>query len=220
MMPLPGTLQNLKVNKTRDFFDFYVTNKVAVDYIVDTNISTYGGDLDKNDLHQDILLRMHRNSILKRYQPHKSKLNTYLTNCVRGYIRTAKRETLKKNRWNPWPTQEKKILNGVSLTPRAARTIPFQDAYREGQLMLTENSAEEELFMREVVEIVKSKMSHVSHTTGKDLSAKIFELLADDQKKIEIAKILHCSSAWVGQVAAKIADLGATLIAEPDTCRN
>ena len=96
---------NLQLN-SKNFWEFYVYNKEALDATIFSHIVSYQKYLDLDDLHQEIILRFHRCNVLAKFDPDKSKLSTYMINTINGYARSIFRSMTTTNRWNPWPTQD------------------------------------------------------------------------------------------------------------------
>lgn len=78
-------ISNLNPGGKKDFWAFYKQNGTAIEDVITAQIFRYAPYLnryDREDLHQDILLRMHRCNILGQYNPALSAFNTYLTGHV------------------------------------------------------------------------------------------------------------------------------------------
>jgi RNA polymerase sigma factor (sigma-70 family) len=217
----PVNPHELRINGSRDFFEFYVLNRPAVDFIVGSNVNAYAGKLNKDDLFQNIIMRFQRVHVLKRFRPEKSNLNTYLTNCVRGYIRTAHRRAAEQKKWHAWPTQKQHVSAGERTV---LQHFSYVDAVKAGHRMFTEDDAEGEMYTKELVELFREKVMQAfpsGQGQSRNLYTRILELRVEGRKDVEIARMLGCSPTWVGLAARKIARICANLVSVgSNTCRN
>jgi len=80
---------NLTFNKENfDFWQFYMDNYEELETIIWKFCWKYKDMYDPNDIHSEILLRLHRSHFHEDYKPELSNINTYLTNIIRGYAAT------------------------------------------------------------------------------------------------------------------------------------
>ena len=89
-----------------DFWKFYCKNRKVIDTIIDVQLSGYRNQLDVDDARQEILLRLHRCEVLKKYDSAKARLNTYLTGVIQGYVSSLLVAQRRQDNhfWNPWPS--------------------------------------------------------------------------------------------------------------------
>jgi len=69
----------------KDFWSFYNSNREGVEAIVGAACNRYASLVDPEDMHSELLLRLAKSSFLRRFNPDRSQLNSYLTATVRGY---------------------------------------------------------------------------------------------------------------------------------------
>jgi len=69
---------------SNNFWEFYTLNQKYVESIIHSVCNHYSSDkINKDDLHQELLITLHRSDFLKRFNPELSKLSTYFYNYVR-----------------------------------------------------------------------------------------------------------------------------------------
>jgi RNA polymerase sigma factor (sigma-70 family) len=85
-----NTLSKLDPQGVKDFWVFYPQHKKDIDDILTAQIYkivSYLSFSDKQDLRQDVLMRLWRCHILSTFNPALASFNTFFTNCIQGYIR-------------------------------------------------------------------------------------------------------------------------------------
>jgi RNA polymerase sigma factor (sigma-70 family) len=76
------------------FWDFYKTNTEDVERIIWDACWRHAETVDPHDMHQDLLVRLHRSNFLKVFDAKQSQLGTYFTQRVNGYARHIVTRTL------------------------------------------------------------------------------------------------------------------------------
>jgi len=67
-----------------DFWQFYKANVEDIEVILNRICRKYQHKYDPQDMHSELLVRLHKSDFLKRFDPSRSQLNTYLTRQVWG----------------------------------------------------------------------------------------------------------------------------------------
>lgn len=192
-----------------NFWHFYVKNQKAVDAIMQACIDCYSRRIDVKDAKQDILLRLYRCNVLSRFNPARSKLNTWLTVTIGRYMQSLLRANDKKPYWDPWPTQHLdntkhrhsseqvmvQTLNGLSENKRneaeffgrrmtSSNSLPWELADED------EGDIDERLTSQELVQLIKKRMSPEL--------AKTVDLLCSGYSSSDISRITGSAPGLFG----------------------
>ena len=84
-----------------DFWTFYKLNKKYVEAILHGICKNYSDTIDFDDLHQELLITLHRSNFLKNFDPKKSKLSTYFyyyAHFRARHVIKAMKESIKENK--------------------------------------------------------------------------------------------------------------------------
>ena len=176
---------HLQLNST-NFWEFYVYNKEALDATIFSHIVSYQKYLDLDDLHQEIILRFYRCNVLAKFDPDKSKLNTYMINTINGYAQSIFHSMTKTHSWNPWPTQDIdsdesfhyeqtyfESMNGYTPSNQDIQ-LPYE--------LAAAYSTEDQLALMESVEQVKKNLPVDA--------VNVFDLMVAGNSKGDVAVIL------------------------------
>jgi RNA polymerase sigma factor (sigma-70 family) len=88
-----------KVKSAEAFWNFYNQNKDEVERIIWDACWRHQNAVDPHDMHQDLIVRLHRSNFLRRFDPKQAQLGTYFTGRVNGYARHIVSKTLKQERY-------------------------------------------------------------------------------------------------------------------------
>jgi DNA-directed RNA polymerase specialized sigma24 family protein len=202
-----------------NFWHFYVKNQKAVDAIMQACIDCYSRRIDVKDAKQDILMRLYRCNVLSRFNPARSKLNTWLTVTIGRYMQSLLRANDKKPYWDPWPTQHLdntkhrhsseqvmvQTLNGLSENKRneveffgrrmtSSNSLPWELADEDG------GDIDERITSQELVQLIKKRVSPEL--------AKTVDLLCSGYSSSDISRIMATSSLFGSSKMIKIKEVG------------
>ena len=114
------------------FSDLFSANRKEVDYILQAACRTQTGRTDLQDLYQEVFYRLMKDPFLKRYDPTKSKLHTYLTNTARKQVNHIMEKVFHKPSWyegdkkiGKWTRVYDTEVNGVSEDDLAPQNMLF-----------------------------------------------------------------------------------------------
>lgn len=203
---LPNSLSKLDPQGETNFWEFYRKNEVAVEDIFAAQAWILASSLspdERDDLHQDVFLRLFRCNVLSKYNPKLASFNTYLTGTVRGYIMNwlDVRYTKSIPCWRPSKGAEAsryervyfKSLNGVSHDDDdTSEDIPSSE------------SPEDKYSAREVVKMLRDNLPNKLKP--------LFNLMYIGLNKGEIARNFNLAPAAVTGMVSKVSAHGRKIL--------
>jgi len=177
-----------------NFWDFYKENQKNVEQIIWFNIWKHKTDIEAEDLHNEVLVRLHRSTFLKNFDPSKAQLHTHLTNTIRGAISHILEASQYKKIW--WEGSDETsrryykqtLANGINGITEEDN-VTCIDLY-------SDTSIEEDLAAKQLLETIMKALP-------KDLKIALSFILKGYNQKA-FARYLKMSYQWASVKNASI----------------
>ena len=82
-----STEKNKDLRYEKNFWDFYNGNRADLDVILNSVCWRYSHSIEPAEMYSELILNLFNSRFLDRWDPSKSRLNTYITSLARGYAR-------------------------------------------------------------------------------------------------------------------------------------
>lgn len=198
-------LSKLDPQGETNFWDFYRKNTAAVEDIFAAQawiLASYLSSDERDDLHQEVLLRLYRCNALSKFKPNLASFSTYLTGTIRGYImnwldvRNTKSIPLWRSSKGAEASRYERVyyksLNGTNNEDDMSEDLPSSEHLEEGY------SA------REAVKLLRDNLP--------DKLKPLFNLMYVGLNKGEIARNFNLAPTAVSGMVSKVAAHGRKIL--------
>lgn len=196
-----------------DFWEFYRINRDSIDYIIGVAITKASAKypryipsrLEPEEIKNDVLRLLFLNNFMESWDASKSKLNTYLTNKARWYVKRV---------------IQRVIDNDKSLTSHVGNRIVIEglnDTGEDGAMELAaEGSTEDDTLVNDCKEVLSDHIEVLSKHLN-ERTREIVKLTIEGYEQGEIADMYEVSAPRIGEYCRTIRSTAKRLFCEPKT---
>lgn len=193
---------HLKYETDWDFWKFYKENFEDVETIIWKVCWQNKKRYDPEDLHSEILLRLHRNNPLKRFDPSASQLNTYLTQRV--WYESL--HILTEDKAEQDADRNRVLIKGLNAVDPSSHF----DENALPELTCEDDALEEDISTKDLIQKIQKKLPASLN--------KIFMLRLKGFSFTAIARMYGVSCWCVCKRCEKIRNLSARLLKRNNVC--
>jgi len=185
----------------RRFWKFYEKNERDINAILTHSCNQYGYCVDPREMHSEILVRLFNSRCLERFNPARTKLNSYLTTYIRGYASHISQRELDNPLWKSGSKGNRKGAPWVQKRYSAFNAVGEDEIETD----LGTESFEDKVEFKDLLEkaIQTNSLVRGNPKQAREIY-KICNLLIEGYNVKEIAEILNVTTSLIFKIVRGI----------------